>query len=327
MAMPYVALGDSYSAGVGAGGGTGTCFRGPRGYPPLLARRLGLDLDYRACLGARVSDVLGVQLDGLDAATELVTLTIGGNDAGFADVLRSAASPAWLSDSDMAIDGAETVIRDRLPRLLTRVYTAVRAAAPHADVVAATYPRLFNGTDCHPLTFFTSEELERLNRVGDRLATVIGDAAGDAGIEVVDVRDGFEGHAVCDPAPMVNGLVLPVWESFHPTASGHAEYARVLAAGRSSTSRAAEEVRVTFGPDTGASAARFWLPRLDSEESLAAADAAGLDREQVRALGFELRRWWSGGIDAPDLGLDEVQGRPPTPGEVEAAEEIRALGG
>ena len=97
--------------------------------------------------------------------------------------------------------------------------------------------------------------------------------------------------------------------------------------GRSSTSRAAEEVRVTFGPDTGASAARFWLPRLDSEESLAAADAAGLDREQVRALGSELRRWWSGGIDAPDLGLDEVQGRPPTPGEVAAAEEIRALGG
>ena len=134
---------------------------------------------------------------------------------------------------------------------------------------------------------------------------MIGDAAGDAGIEVVDVRDGFEGHAVCDPAPMVNGLVLPVWESFHPTASGHAEYARLLASGRSSTARAADEVRVTFGPDTGASAARFWLPRLDSEESLAAADAAGLDREQVRALGFELRRWWSGGIDAPDLGLDE----------------------
>ena len=163
-----------------------------------------------------------------------VTLTIGGNDAGFADVLRSAASPAWLSDSDTAIDGAEAVIRDRLPRLLTGVYTAVRAAAPHADVVAATYPRLFNGTDCHPLTFFTPEELDRLNRVGDRLATVIGDAAGDAGIEVVDVRDGFEGHAVCDPAPMVNGLVLPVWESFHPTASGHAEYARLLASGRSS---------------------------------------------------------------------------------------------
>ena len=325
--MPYVALGDSYSAGVGAGGGRGTCFRGPRGYPPLLARRLGLDLAYQACLGATIPDLVRVQLGALDAATEVVTLTIGGNDAGFADVLRKAASPARLSDSAAAIAGAEVIIRDRLPRLLTDAYRAVRAAAPHAEITVATYPRLFNGTDCHPLTFFTEEELERLNQVGDLLADVIGDAAHDAGLAVVDVRSGFQGHAVCDPAPLVNGLILPVWESFHPNAAGHAEYASLLAAGRPPAPTTAGELRTTVGPDPGASAARFWLPRLDSEESLAAADAAGLEREQVRRLGFELRRWWSGGVDEPVPGLDEVEVLPPTPSEVAAAEEIRALGG
>ena len=326
MAMPYVALGDSYSAGVGAGGGTGTCFRGPRGYPPLLARRLGLDLDYRACLGATVSDVLGVQLDGLDAATELVTLTIGGNDAGFADVLRSAASPAWLSDSDTAIDGAEAVIRDRLPRLLTGVYTAVRPPPARGRGRRHLPPpvqrhRLPFAHLLHPGGARPAESRRRPARHGDRRRRR---RRGHRGRRRAGRVRGPRGLR---PGPDGQRAGLPVWESFHPTASGHAEYARLLASGRSSTARAADEVRVTFGPDTGASAARFWLPRLDSEESLAAADAAGLDREQVRALGFELRRWWSGGIDAPDLGLDEGPGRPPTPREVAAAEEIRALGG
>ena len=85
--------------------------------------------------------------------------------------------------------------------------------------------------------------------------------------------------------------------------------------------------RITFGPDTGASAARFWLPRLDSEESLAAADAAGLDREQVRGSASSSGGGGPGGVDEPVLGLDEVEALPPTPSEVAAAEEIRALGG
>ncbi|MEO5851480.1 MAG: SGNH/GDSL hydrolase family protein [Nocardioides sp.] len=327
MGLPYAALGDSYSAGVGAGGGRGVCFRGPRGYPPLLARELGLDLAYQACLGATVADLLRVQLEVLDADTELVTLTVGGNDAGFVDVIRAAASPAWLADSGAALETANAVIRDVLPGRLRGAYAAVRSAARDAEVVVATYPRLFGGTDCQLLTFFTEEELAALNRTADELAEVIGAAAEDAGVGAVDVRDGFAGHGVCDPAPKVNGLVLPVWESFHPTADGHQEYAVEVAVARPSRpATEAREPRVSYGRDTGASAARFWLPRLDSEQSLAAAGTAGHDREQVRRLGLELRRWWSGGVDEAGVVLDEGDRSAPTPSELAAAAELRDLG-
>lgn len=340
MDLPYVAMGDSYSAGVGAGGGTGWCLRGPQGYPLTLARELGLDVAYVSCNGALIDDLLVRQLPWLGESTGLVTLTIGGDDAGFATVLRTAAAPWWLGNGVAAVDRAERYIREVLPHRLRSTYTLVQAAAPNAQVLVATYPRLFGdpdrpgGGDCQLLTFFTDTELRRLNAAADLLAEVVVAAAEAAGVESVDVRERFTGHEICDPEPFVNGLVLPIIESFHPRAEGHDAYAVALAEPVLWTERTRGpgetpvEPRVETGPDADREGPVLWLPRLDSKPSLRAARAAGLDIERVRVLGAALGRWWSGpfALDGAEVlvggsGADSA----PTPAEVAAAAELREL--
>ena len=58
-----------------------------------------------------------------------------------------------------------------LPRPAGPVYATVEARAPGATVAVTGYPRLFNGTDCNPLTFFTAAEMARINTGTDELNT------------------------------------------------------------------------------------------------------------------------------------------------------------
>src|SRR5689334_9215862 len=80
--IDYVALGDSYSSGVGAPGQTGSCLRSPYGYPAQWAAaqqpRTFTDI---TCGGAQTSDVIATQAPAIPDGTDLVSITIGGNDA------------------------------------------------------------------------------------------------------------------------------------------------------------------------------------------------------------------------------------------------------
>ncbi|MCE1180392.1 MAG: SGNH/GDSL hydrolase family protein [Micrococcales bacterium] len=284
-ASVYVALGDSYAAGVGGGPRASGCWRADAGYPVLLARTLGLDLAYQACLGATIADVERHQMGALSDATRLVSITLGGNDIGFAPVLISAAEPAWMSDSDTAIDAALVTLRTELPTRLRGLYAAVRERAPQAELVVTTYPRLFNGEDCQLATFFSDHEMTRLNAAADELAAVIAEAAATVGATVVDVVDPFVGHAVCDEDEWVNGVAWPLEGSFHPSAAGHAAYARLVAGAVTvPPSAAAPEPRITHGPEAPGSAPTFRLPDLLSPRSLEGARAHGLDPDEVAAL-------------------------------------------
>ncbi|MDF9716196.1 SGNH/GDSL hydrolase family protein [Nocardioides sp. ChNu-153] len=222
----YVALGDSYSSGTGTreylADGT-QCLRSVHAFPSLLASAGGWDLDFRACSGAVVADVRANQLTALSAATDLVTLSVGGNDAGFTDVITECAQPGWMSDCDGAIDGAQAFIGATLPARLSGLYADVRAAAPNADVVVAGYPRLFQGEDCDVLTFISPAEMTRLNATADQLDARTAAAARAAGFRFVDPTAAFTGHAVCDEPAWLNGLSNPVVESYHPNTLGHAQ--------------------------------------------------------------------------------------------------------
>jgi lysophospholipase L1-like esterase len=91
----YTALGDSYSSGVGTRtylADSGSCYRSQFAYPVAVARQLGANLTFAACSGARVQDIYN-QLGSLGANTTLVTLTVGGNDAGFVNVIARCALP------------------------------------------------------------------------------------------------------------------------------------------------------------------------------------------------------------------------------------------
>ena len=169
-ASSYVALGDSYSSGTGTrsyiNDGT-SCLRSTKAYPSLIAAAKGYALNFRACSGARVADVTNTQLSALTASTTHVSISIGGNDAGFADVLTECALPGWASNCNGKIDGAQSYINNILPGQLSTLYTSIRSKAPNARVVVVGYPRIFQGEDCNAFTWFSPAEEARLNQMAD----------------------------------------------------------------------------------------------------------------------------------------------------------------
>lgn len=297
MTTEYVALGDSYAAGVGAGARQNVCWRGEGGYPVLVAARLGRGVAYQACLGATIGDVTRNQVEALSAQTSIVTLTVGGNDVGFVPVLIAAAQPGWMANSDTAIDNALIVLRGQLPGWLSALYADIAARAGGADVLVTGYPRIFNGTDCNLATYFSAHEMRRINDATDELNAVIAATASRAGFGFVPVANGFDGHAVCDEQEWINGVAYPIEESFHPNPLGHSAYGdAVLAALREAGHAVASEpvgvsetdALVTQGPCVPGSAPTFSLPDLLSEASMRGARDFGLDPGEISRLAVAL---------------------------------------
>lgn len=142
-ATGYVALGDSYSSGVGADSyisSSGDCLRSTKSYPYLwAAAHSPSSFAFTACSGARTGDVLAGQLGPLNSSTGLVSISIGGNDAGFADVMTTCV---LNSDSGCLsrIATAKAYVDSTLPGQLDSVYSAISAKAPAAHVVVLGYP-------------------------------------------------------------------------------------------------------------------------------------------------------------------------------------------
>ena len=221
----YVALGDSYSSGTGTrsyvSDGT-SCQRSNLAFPQLLAAQKGYSLTFKACAGATIPTVTSTQLSALTSTTRYVTLSVGGNDAGFADVLTECATPFWAGDCDGAINGANAYINGTLPGRLATLYSSIRTRSPQAKVVVVGYPRIFNGEDCNAATWFSPEEETRLNATANLLNSKLASAAAARGFSFANPTSRFVGHAVCDDVEWLNGLSNPVGESYHPNRAGHA---------------------------------------------------------------------------------------------------------
>ena len=186
----YVALGDSYSSGTGTRSYTlnSGCQRGIYAYPYLLSQqRPNTALTFVACSGAKTTDVLNNQISSVTSDTKIVTITIGGNDAGFSSVITQCALPLAVSCNG-DITTAQNYIRNTLPGQLNTVYNAIKTRAPSATVVVLGYPRLFMGVDCNAGTFFSTDEMTKLNATADLLRDTDADAR--AGVRVhVQGRD------------------------------------------------------------------------------------------------------------------------------------------
>ncbi|HJE59146.1 MAG TPA: SGNH/GDSL hydrolase family protein [Nocardiopsis listeri] len=219
----YVALGDSFSSGLGtADYDDDGCKRGPAAYPELwAASNAPAAFDFVACSGATTDDVLNDQVSALSPETNLVTITIGGNDVGFADVITTCRLGS-NADCDEVGEQAENEVRDVLPGLLDQTYGAITEAAPQAQVVVLGYPSLFELGPCG-VGSIGEVKRERLNQMADVLSDTIADRATSAGLTHVDVNGTFEGHRVCADEPWINGTKVPISESYHPNASGHSE--------------------------------------------------------------------------------------------------------
>jgi hypothetical protein len=224
-AEQYVALGDSYSSGTG----TRTyydsgCQRSNYSYARIIdVERANTEVDLTACSGAKTGDVLSGQLSPLSSTTRWVTITIGGNDAGFSSVITECAFPGWASNCDGAINNAQSYINNTLKGRLNLVYDAIKSRAPNATVIVLGYPRLFMGVDCNAGTFFSGSEMTRLNQTADLLRTRTQEQVATEGSRFVfkDAIPPFIGHAVCSSTEWINGLSNPIGESYHPNRTGH----------------------------------------------------------------------------------------------------------
>jgi lysophospholipase L1-like esterase len=258
-----VALGDSFSAGEGAprfdpGTDTrdNTCHRSSKAWPALLAKRRKARFRSFACSGALVVDVLTgrpgrteperqtAQVARLlgEESVDLVTLTIGGNDAGFADVLIRCAFPFLHCDRYHATGGRNDLsadIRALGPRL-RRAYTVVKRGAPGADLLVLGYPRLFPASPVDPTcapSSIDADEIRFLNARGAQLNRIVRSAARAKGATFVKVLDAFDGHEVrcgADPRLMVNKASIDILgrryrHFFHPTALGYRRLAQLAA--------------------------------------------------------------------------------------------------
>jgi lysophospholipase L1-like esterase len=299
-APPYVALGDSYSSGVGTRSyiddGT-SCQRSTYAYPSLLAVQKGYALNFRACSGAKIPDVTNNQLGALSSATRYVSISVGGNDAGFADVLTECATPWWAGDCNGAIDDARAFINNTLPGRLSTLYASIRSKAPNARVVVVGYPRIFNGEDCNAFTWFSPDEESRLNSTADLLNSKLSAAASARGFGFANPTSRFIGHAVCDDVEWLNGLSNPVSESYHPNRSGHsAGYAptvsplltgavaritpQTYADARANADELAAQQREYADIDAAIVPESFQAPDLTTRAARRAARAHGIDIER-----------------------------------------------
>jgi lysophospholipase L1-like esterase len=224
--VEYDALGDSYASGYGVPP-YGPCGRSQSAYAVQLDGRMRIDLDdFVACAGATTSSlVAGGQLGALDADTDLVTITIGGNDTQWG----TAVGACLFYGDDMctaATAGSLSLINNVLPRSLDAVYSAVAAAAPKAHVVVAGYPRIFSPEFGDYLGASVAEQ-QVLNDGADQLNDVIATAAADHGFQFVDVTARFVGHGVNAPAAWINDPFDPAGP-LHPNLAGYRAYTAAL---------------------------------------------------------------------------------------------------
>ncbi|WP_149180600.1 SGNH/GDSL hydrolase family protein [Streptomyces sp. TRM49041] len=222
-AVDYVALGDSYSSGVGAGGydgSSGSCKRTPRAYPALWASANSpSSFAFTACSGARTTDVTANQLGPLSGATDLVSITVGGNDAGFADVMTTCVLQSEAK-CIARINQAKNYVDTTLPGRLDTVYSAIRGKAPSARVVVLGYPRFYKlGGSC--VVGLTENERRAINGAADHLNAATAKRAADHGFTFGDVVPTFTGHEICSGSAWLHSVNwLNIGESYHPTANG-----------------------------------------------------------------------------------------------------------
>ncbi|GAA2825955.1 SGNH/GDSL hydrolase family protein [Kitasatospora sp. CM 4170] len=261
-AGPYVALGDSYTSGLKIAPQVGEpsgCARSAVNYPSLVAKALGLatgQFKDVSCSGARTGDLIGAQetagganppqLEALTPATRLVTVGIGGNDAGFMEVVGACAREN-LVDAVKGLVGADRTeapcrehyasaggAADQVQRKvdaagerLGRILTDIRQRSPQARVYVVGYPTLLpaDPASCLPVlgSAVAPGDLGFLVEKEQQLNAMLKHRAEAAGAVFVDAAAPSAGHDMCagEAARWVEPpFPAPGLAAIHPNAKG-----------------------------------------------------------------------------------------------------------
>lgn len=226
----YVALGDSYVAGPGIPSQTGLplgCARSDHDYPSIVRATLRPTRFHDvSCSGATTADLTSAQpvpggsnpaqLEALTAATELVTLGIGGNDIGFGQIIitcgkLSSSKPLGAACRDhFGQGGLAARIKAAAPKV-DAVLAAIRERAPRARVLLVGYPTILpdSGPGCYPVVPFSPGDVGWLRETEKDLNAMLAQRAAHGGAEFVDTYRPSIGHDVCQlpGRKWVEGLV------------------------------------------------------------------------------------------------------------------------
>jgi lysophospholipase L1-like esterase len=246
-AVRYVALGDSYSAASGVlppdPAARPECMRSIRNYPHVIAAATGAQLTDVTCGAADTGDFFapqypGVppQLEALGRGTQLVTMTIGGNDSGvFVNSIVRCGS-AGLSTAGQGSpckdrygsSFADTIRSTTYPSLVTAL-RAVRAAAPNARVAILGYPWIVPKTGgCFDRMPIATGDVPYLRGIQWTLNDAVRRAAAATGAVYVDMNGVSDGHDACRPLgvrwvePVLQGTNAVI---VHPNALGESRMA------------------------------------------------------------------------------------------------------
>ena len=243
----YVALGSSYAAGAGLGplqaDSPLLCARSVAGYPQQLARRLDLSTVDMSCGGAVTANLLsggqffqGPQIRTIDGRTRLVTITVGGNDVGLVGDLsmlalrKQGGVAGWLARTS---GSGPRLDRERgfgtLRGALLDLIRQVRARAPNATIVVATYPAILPPHGTCPQLQLSSAEVDAMRPVEQALAATTGAAATQGGAVLVDMHALGAAHHACSVAPWTHGWSALRDAPFHPTLAGAEATAAAIA--------------------------------------------------------------------------------------------------
>jgi hypothetical protein len=245
--LRYVALGDSYSAASGVLSPDLSaplqCLRSTRNYPHVIATATGAQLTDATCGAAETSDYFeaqypGVapQLEAVTGDTQLVTMTIGGNDSGvFINTILSCGTVGLLSLGqgspcrDKYGSSFEDTIRNTTYPALVKSLNAVRAKAPQARVAILGYPWIMPVSGgCFDKMPVAAGDVPYVRGIQATLNDAVRRAAAATGATYVNLNGASNGHDACQPIgvrwvePVLQGTNPVI---VHPNALGESEMA------------------------------------------------------------------------------------------------------
>lgn len=244
----YVALGSSFAAGPGirppAAGRPAKARQSQRNYPHLFAQQSGFDLVDVTSSAATVGTILcspqfgqPAQIAAVTAHTDLVTVTVGGNDIGYLPTLIAASLPRWtprlpILGTRIRRATAPAHAVDRIRRTagsVGEVFTAIRHRAPAARIVCVTYLTVLPPAYREDLPFSESD-YDRCAALAADLGAGLASAATDHTVDLVDAAAQSVDHHAWSERPWTSGWTRPptTTVAYHPTADGMAAVADLL---------------------------------------------------------------------------------------------------
>lgn len=235
------------------------CHLSKRSYPFLLQHGLELESGKSvACSGAKIKNIKGperidrsltnesrtnqyrpaedhelqpvpgffLQNETYSDTTDIVTMSIGGNDIGFGNIISKCVKPGTCYTSESERRSLVRLVDAQLDRLVA-TYEDARKSIKGGRVYAIGYPRLTQPYgSCGQNVRMNATELEFADNLTNYLNDIVRIASSRAGVVYVDTSEAFYGHRLCEPNPAVHG-VNASWrwlpfspESYHPTERG-----------------------------------------------------------------------------------------------------------